>query len=447
MLKALITDYEYDSIDLEREMFAKAGIELAEGQRRTSEQLIPAVRDADGVIVQYAEITRGVIAAMERCRVIVKYGIGINNIDADAATEKGIFVCNVPDYGVDEVSNHAIALMLALARKLYRTDRDLRRGIWDYKRLVPISRFEGSSVGIVGFGRMGQAVARKLGAFGVRLQAFDPYFNEKAGAELQVARTDLDTLIRTSDYITLHCPATAENNGLFGEEAFAKMKPTACLINTTRGTVVAQGALVRALGRAASLPPASMFTRPNRFPRMIRCSRWTTSSCRRIRPGTARRRSGMSISAQPRRSSACCRATGRAISAIKKSLTGELREPRGARMDKNSVELLLIQDRIESSKKMSLLMKGIAALVFFAVLISSRPGEDLAYGVDLAVTVVIWLLDRFFAGKAQEGEKRLEELTGAGDGGRPSSRIVYYAVILTLITVILLLRKAGFPAA
>lgn len=247
MLKVLITDYEYANVDIEKEMFREAGMELIEGQWKTADELKEVARDADGIITQYADMNREVIEQLEHCKIIIKYGIGINSIDVEAATEKGIYVCNIPDYGVDEVTNQAIAFMFALARKLYITDKDIRNGIWDYTRLVPIQRFENSTVGIVGFGRMGQELARKLAPFGVKLLAYDPEFKKEKGNSLNVESVDLDTLLRQSDFITLHCPATDSNIGFINDDAFDKMKKTAYLINTARGVVVDQKALTRAL--------------------------------------------------------------------------------------------------------------------------------------------------------------------------------------------------------
>ena len=180
MQNVLITDYEYENVDIEQRLFDNAGIHLTAAHCQTTEELLKIVPDMDGVITQYSDINREVITAMKHCRIIIKYGIGINNIDVEAATEKGIYVCNIPDYGIDEVSNQAIAFLFALARKLYVTNQDLRKGIWDYKKLVPVYRLSEACVGIVGFGRMGQAVARKLQPFGVRLLAFDTCFCENA---------------------------------------------------------------------------------------------------------------------------------------------------------------------------------------------------------------------------------------------------------------------------
>lgn len=247
MQNVLITDYEYENVDIEQRLFDNAGIHITAAHCQTTEELLKIVPDMDGVITQYCDINREVITAMKHCRIIIKYGIGINNIDVEAATEKGIYVCNIPDYGIDEVSNQAIAFLFALARKLYVTNQDLRKGIWDYKKLVPVYRLSEACVGIVGFGRMGQAVARKLQPFGVRLLAFDTCFCENAAKELHVEKASLEQLVSESDYITLHCPATKENTGFFNDALFERMKPSAYLINTARGALVSQDALVRAL--------------------------------------------------------------------------------------------------------------------------------------------------------------------------------------------------------
>ena len=246
-MKVVITDYEYQDVEKERKILEAAGIVLDECQCRTEQALIDACREADGVIVQYCAITERVIRAMERCRVIIKYGIGVNNIDVDAASAKGIYVCNVPDYGVDEVSNHAIAMMLALSRGLKSLNESLTSGAWGYAPVVPLHRMAGSTLGLVGLGRIPSLVANKMAGFGLRILAYDPFARPEAARELGVELVEFDTLVAESDYISIHCPLTPRTQGLFGPETFRRMKSTAILVNTARGPVIRQQALEEAL--------------------------------------------------------------------------------------------------------------------------------------------------------------------------------------------------------
>lgn len=246
-MKVVITDFEYPNVDQETKIITESGAQLQACHLKTEEEIIAAVRDADAVIVQYAVITRKIIDHMQNCKMIIKYGIGVNNIDSAAATEKGIYVCNVPDYGVDEVSNHAIALLLALAKKLPVITKALRGGDWGYTSTVPLFRLAGSTLGLVGLGRIPSLVAKKMSGFGMRILAFDPYMTPEAARERGAELVDFETLCRESDFISIHCPLTDSTTHLFDEKAFVLMKKTAFLINTARGPVIEEQALIQAL--------------------------------------------------------------------------------------------------------------------------------------------------------------------------------------------------------
>ncbi|MEE8884972.1 MAG: C-terminal binding protein [Eubacteriales bacterium] len=246
-MKVVITDYEYDNIDNEKKIIAEAGFDLYAYQCNSEDELIEKCRDADGVIVQYCEITARVIDAMEHCRIIIKYGIGVNNIDSAAATRKGIYVCNVPDYGVDEVSNHAITMIMMLSKKMIRITNSLRAGTWGYQCVEPLYRFRNKTLGLVGFGRIPRMVAEKMKNFGLEIVAYDPYVPEKAAQDLGVKLVDFDTLVKMSDYISVHCPLTDDTTHLFNRGVFQKMKNTACIVNTARGPIVDQEDLIEAL--------------------------------------------------------------------------------------------------------------------------------------------------------------------------------------------------------
>ena len=183
-MKVVITDYQYDNVDAERRIVEDAGFELLDYQVKTPGALIPLVKDADAIITQYADIDRQVIESLEHCKMIIKYGIGVNNIDCRAAGEKGIYVCNVPDYGVHEVSDQAVTMILCLGKKLEPLQEDLRRGKWGYGGIVPVKRFTECRAGLIGFGRIPQMVCRKLQAFGMEILVYDPFVDD-AGRGVQ----------------------------------------------------------------------------------------------------------------------------------------------------------------------------------------------------------------------------------------------------------------------
>ena len=246
-MKALFTDYQYDSIRQELEILSATGAEIIDLQQDKSLALAEAVRTADVIIVQYADINAGLIAMMENCKMIIKYGIGVNNIDVVAATEKGIYVCNVPDYGIDEVSNSAVAMILSLHRKLPATQSALRKGVWGYDVMVPVKRLAGSVLGLVGLGRIPSLVAKKMAGFGVEIIACDPYVNPAYAAALGVKLVDFETLYKESDIISIHCALTDETHHMFNADVFKAMKTGAIIVNTARGPVICEGDLVAAL--------------------------------------------------------------------------------------------------------------------------------------------------------------------------------------------------------
>jgi len=204
------------------------------------------------VLNQYAPFTPKVFATLKpELRQIVRYGVGVNNIDLDAATASGVQVCNVPDYGVQEVSNHALALILALERKIVFMNERTRGGAWDYSPAIPIRRISELTVGIVGVGRIGGALARKLQPLGCRVVGYDPAYGP-GSPEMQGAEwVPFDRLVSESDFITLHCPLTPETRDMFDAAVLGRMKRTAFIINTARGGIIDEVALAGALRRGA----------------------------------------------------------------------------------------------------------------------------------------------------------------------------------------------------
>jgi len=211
-------------------------------------ELIARTRDADALVVTFSPVTRGVMGALEGLKVVVRTGVGYDVIDVPAATELGVIVVNIPDIWVREVANHAFALLLAWNRKIVTMDRQVHAGVWSGG--VPGERtgsLHGETVGIVGLGNIGSAFARRVAAFETKVIACDPYVDDKRFAALGVERVSLEALAERSDYVSVHTLLNAETHHLIGETFLRRMKPTAILINTSRGPVVDEQALARAL--------------------------------------------------------------------------------------------------------------------------------------------------------------------------------------------------------
>lgn len=244
----VIADYDYGDVALEREIIEAAGLELTAAQCRTQDELIAVARDADAIITQYAEVGAQAISALTRCAVIARYGTGVDIVDVDRATERGILVTNVPnDWCENEVADHAMALLLSLARKIPAYDRACRAGTWRWQTGEPIRRLRGSVLGLLSFGAIAQAVAARGSAFGMRVIAHDPYLPDADVTASGAAAVTFGELLEQADYLVIQAPLTKETHHLIGEAQLRRMKPTAFLINTARGPIVSDEALHRAL--------------------------------------------------------------------------------------------------------------------------------------------------------------------------------------------------------
>ncbi|MBM4339215.1 MAG: C-terminal binding protein [Deltaproteobacteria bacterium] len=242
--QVVITDCDQGSIEEEKEEFVRIGVELVFAQLKEEGELIQVCKDADGLLNQYALLTRKVLQHLPKCKVISRYGVGVDSIDLKAATDLGIIVANVPDYCMDEVSNQTIAMILTLIRKTAFFDQKVKSGQWDFRTGIPIYRTSGKTLGLVGCGKIGFEVAKKISAFGVRVITFDPYLPKAPeGIEL----TDLDTVLKESDFISIHCPLNDSTRHLIGEKEFKKMVKKPILINTSRGPIIDEKALIQAL--------------------------------------------------------------------------------------------------------------------------------------------------------------------------------------------------------
>lgn len=227
-------------------MLAKAGAELIEGD--PTADMADQLREADAIINVYYKLPSTIIDQLEKCRLIIRNGIGVDTIDIEAASRKGIMVANIPTYCLDEVATHATALILACSRKIVYLNDKVKNGIWDVKLAIPINAPSASTVGLVGFGRIPRAVSQKVQALGFKVIAFDPYVTQAQAAPHGVTMVDLPTLLQKADYVSIHCPLTQETRGSFNYETFRQMKQNAYLINTARGAVVNEKDLAAALG-------------------------------------------------------------------------------------------------------------------------------------------------------------------------------------------------------
>jgi D-3-phosphoglycerate dehydrogenase / 2-oxoglutarate reductase len=261
----VVSDSVFPNLDPAREVLAAIGAELQVATEPTPEAIVQAATAADALLVTYAKITAEMIQQLTRCRIISRFGIGVDNVDIPAATGRGIVVTKVPDYCIDEVSDHAMALLLSLVRKVPFSNAQVHGGQWAMSAVVPIHRLRGSVLGLVGFGRIPQLIAPKAKPFGIRVVAFDPFVAPEIFARAGVERVDFPELLKVSDYVSIHSPLLPETRDLFNDDAFRQMKPTAYLINTARGPIVDQAALARALD-AGALAGAALDVMPQEPP-------------------------------------------------------------------------------------------------------------------------------------------------------------------------------------
>ncbi|MYL32037.1 C-terminal binding protein [Pontibacillus yanchengensis] len=245
--KVVVTDYEYDTLQPEREVIERAGGELVAYQCKTEDEVIEACKDADGILTQYSQISASVIENMERCKVIARYGIGYDSVDVKTATENGISVCNVTDYCLDEVADHTMALLLSSARKVTQQNQQVKKGTWDFNSAKPISRLRGKVLGLIGFGNIARTVAEKAKVFGLEIVTYDPFLTDEDAIRAGVTSVEWEELFQQADFLSIHVPLNEQTRGLVGKAEFSLMKHTATLVNTARGPIVDEEALVAAL--------------------------------------------------------------------------------------------------------------------------------------------------------------------------------------------------------
>jgi D-3-phosphoglycerate dehydrogenase len=253
-VRVLVTDADYGALDLEAEVLSTAGHELLTARCRTPEEVIAAAHDVDAVLVQYAPITAEVLEALPRLRLVSRYGVGVDVVDTEAARARGVWVCNVPDYGTAEVALHAVAMLLALLRNLAGHDREVHAGRWDHRLGGRLPRPGGLTLGVVGLGRIGRTTMGGAAPWFGEVVAHDHYLPDDAWPA-GVQRLDLPDLFARSNAVTLHLPLTADTHGLVGADLLGRMPAGSYLVNTARGGLVQLDAVVRALeeGRLAGV--------------------------------------------------------------------------------------------------------------------------------------------------------------------------------------------------
>ncbi len=242
-----VTDSVFPSLDPAKAELAKLNPTFLMSKSANADDILVVAKDADAILVTYAKLTRELLMQLTKCRAIGRFGLGVDNIDLPAAKEKGIAVNYVPDYCIREVSDHAMALLLALIRKIPLSNKLVQSGRWEMPAVVPIRRIEGTVLGLVGFGNIPRLVAPKAQAFGIKVIAYDPYAKPEAFKAAKVEGVDFDTLLKTADYISVHAPLLPATRGMMNADAFGKMKKGAYLVNTARGPLIDEPALIAAL--------------------------------------------------------------------------------------------------------------------------------------------------------------------------------------------------------
>lgn len=245
--KVLITDYVWPSLEIEKKLLNDHGIEIIDCNNLSREELLSEVPDADAIIFCFKEIDSEILDAAKKCKVASRYGIGVDNIDIDKCTELGIVVTNIPDYCLEEVSDHAISMILSLNRRIVDHWSMVRKGGWNNLSLdIPVIRLSESTLGIVGFGRIGKTISKRIASLGVRCIAYDPLLEEEDIVE-GVEIVSFEKLLELSDFITVHVPLTNSTHHLFSYKEFKKMKNTAILVNCARGGLIDEEAASNAI--------------------------------------------------------------------------------------------------------------------------------------------------------------------------------------------------------
>jgi D-3-phosphoglycerate dehydrogenase len=242
-----VTDSVFPSLDPAMKALARVDPEMRMSKSTGADDILAVARDADAILVTYAKLPAELLHQLTRCKAIGRFGLGVDNIDVPAAAARGIVVTYVPDYCMQEVSDHAMALLLALARKVPFSNKLVQAGRWEMPAIAPLRRLEGQVLGLIGFGNIPRAVAPKAKAFGLKVVAYDPYVPKEVFATAGVESVSFDDLLARSDFISVHAPLMPATRGLVNAASFAKMKKGALIVNTARGPLIDEPALIAAL--------------------------------------------------------------------------------------------------------------------------------------------------------------------------------------------------------
>ena len=242
-----VTDSVFPSLDPAKAALARLNPTFRISKSAGADDILAVAKDADAILVTYAKLTRDILTQLTKCKAIGRFGLGVDNIDLPTAKEKGIAVNYVPDYCIREVSDHAMALLLSLIRKIPLSNKLVQAGRWEMPAVVPIRRLEGTVLGLVGFGHIPRLVVPKAQAFGMKVVAYDPFVKPEQFKALNVEGVDFDTLLKASDYISVHAPLLPATRGMLNADAFAKVKKGVYIVNTARGPLIDEPALIAAL--------------------------------------------------------------------------------------------------------------------------------------------------------------------------------------------------------
>ena len=264
-LVVAVTDYVFPDLEPTKDALSALDVELRIADSGSADDILAVARDADAVINCYAKLPGEVVNQFEKCQIIARTGIGVDTVDMDVASGKGIVVTNVPEYCEDEVSDHTMALLLSLARNVPLGNKHVHSGVWDVSKVKPLFRLRGRTIGLVGFGKIPRLVATKSQSFGMNVAAFDPYVKPEDAAAVGVTLMDLDELLAASHYVSVHAPLTPETRHMINAQALEKMRSDALLVNTARGPLVDVDALAAALD-AGEIAGAALDVLPDEPP-------------------------------------------------------------------------------------------------------------------------------------------------------------------------------------
>jgi len=246
--KVVVTDDRYKNYDEEKKVMDKVGAELVIANCKTKEEVVEVCMDADGILCNLAPMPAEVIKKLDKCKIISRYGVGYDNVDVKACTSMGIYLANVPDYCAEEVSDHALALLMCCARKVARRDAQIRKGMWNIGSNDPIYRIAGKTFAFLGFGMIGKCLYRKIKGLNFsRILIYDPYLDENTIKSFGAQKADFETALKEADFISLHMPLNEKTKSIINSKAFSLLKKTAIIINTSRGPLIDEEALIDAL--------------------------------------------------------------------------------------------------------------------------------------------------------------------------------------------------------